>query len=210
MHLQVDQTFIIRGYQCHKSDRQDRRKRGVLTLVKNNIHSIEKQTHMDGAEYQLLKLQTDSTNIQLLNYYCPNDKPQNLNTIQVPATNFIAAGDFNSYSQSWGYSHIDRRGEEVETWQDDPSLILISAPSDTPTFYSRRWHSSSTPDLSFSTSDISGLICREIGDQLGGSDHRPVFLTIRRVTINTGPAITRWNYKKANWELFRQLHFCLI
>jgi ribonuclease HI len=202
-HLKPDQTFKIRGYQCFRSDRQDRRKGGILTLVKNNIHVQEKETSMDGAEYQLLQLKVDKTEIDLLNFYCPNDKPLNLNSIQVPDTNFIAVGDFNSHSQSWGYNHMDRRGEEVETWQDDHFLILVNRPTDTPTFYSRRWHTTSTPDLAFATSDLSGLLSREVGDQLGGSDHRPVFLNIQSVTLGTGPTITRWNYKKANWGLFR-------
>ena len=45
-------------------------------------------------------------------------------------------GDFNSHSQSWGYDHIDTRGEEIEAWQDDKNLTLINQPYDTPTFYS--------------------------------------------------------------------------
>ena len=134
-HLQADQIFKVRGYQCFRSDRQGRRKGGVLTLVKNNIHAYEKTSFMDGAEYQLLQLKTDKMEIVLLNYYCPNDKPLNLSSVPVPDSNFVAVGDFNSHSQSWGYNHLDKRGEEVETWQHDHSLILVNTPSDTPTFY---------------------------------------------------------------------------
>ena len=31
-------------------------------------------------------------------------------------------GDFNSHSQSWGYDHIDARGEEIEARQDDNNI----------------------------------------------------------------------------------------
>ena len=31
-------------------------------------------------------------------------------------------GDSNSHSQSWGYDHIDARGEEIEAWQDNKNL----------------------------------------------------------------------------------------
>ena len=31
------------------------------------------------------------------------------------------------------HSHVDCRGEEVQTWQDEKRLILINSPSDTPT-----------------------------------------------------------------------------
>lgn len=43
--------------------------------------------------------------------------------------------------QSWGYSHLDHRDEEVEYWQDDRSLMLVNTARDNLTFYSRLSHS---------------------------------------------------------------------
>ena len=40
-----------------------------------------------------------------------------------------------------------------------------------------------------------------MGNQLGGSDHRPVYLTIAAKTVSA-PVLPRWNYKKANWLLY--------
>jgi 4-hydroxyphenylpyruvate dioxygenase-like putative hemolysin len=77
-------------------------------------------------------------------------------------------GDFNSQSQSWGYNTIGQRGETIEDWQDEHHLILVNDPTDTPTFYSRRWHKTTTPDLAFCTDDIHKNINRNICDQLGG------------------------------------------
>ena len=39
---------------------------------------------------------------------------------------------------------------------------------------------------------------REVGDHIGGSDHRPAYITIEARTV---PASTlpRWTYKKSNW-----------
>ena len=34
--------------------------------------------------------------------------------VTVNTYKFIIMGDFNSHSQSWGYDHIDARGEEIE------------------------------------------------------------------------------------------------
>ena len=113
-----------------------------------------------------------------MNFYCPNNKPLSLDTISTEVSNFIIVGDFNSHSQSWGYQHMDIRGEEVENWQDENRLLLINSPSDQPTFYSRRWHTTSTPDIALCTEDLHGSIRREVGEQLGGSDHRPVFLKL--------------------------------
>ena len=46
-------------------------------------------------------------------------------------------GDFNSHSQSWGYDHIDARGEEIEAWQGDNNFHSL---------INRRTHQLSTPD----------------------------------------------------------------
>ena len=156
---------------------------------------------MEGAEYQMIWAQLKDTELWLLNVYCPNDRPLSLDTIHVPDSCFPAVGDFNSHSQSWGYNHMDRRGEEVEDWQDEHHLVLINSPHDTPTFYSRSWRTTSSPDLALCTEDIHRDVIREVGDQLGGSYHRPVFLTLNENTTQN-PVAPRWNYKKAKWKLF--------
>ena len=196
-HLKSGKAFKIRGYQSRfRSDRADRTKGGILTLVRNNIDACETAVHMENAEYQMIRAKLNDTELHILNFYCPNDRSLSLDTINVPNSSFLAIGDYNSHSQSWGYSQMDHRGEEVEDWQDEHKLILINSPSDTPTFYSRRWRTTSTPDLAFCTEDIHGDVTREVGEQLGGSDHRPVFLALSKTTASN-PVLPRWNYKKA-------------
>ena len=101
-----------------------------------------------------------------------------------------------------GYDHIDARGEEIEAWQDDKNITLINQPYDTPTFYSRCWRTTSTPDIALCTEDLHSITMREVGDQLGGSDHRPAYLTLEARTLQAS-TLPRWNYKKANWSLYR-------
>ena len=203
-HLNKDKTFKVRGYQCFRCDRVGRSKGGILTLVRNNIAATQTTMHMDDSEYQLLNLKLRNKELKVVNLYSPNDKPLSLDTIPMEDTDFLVIGDFNSHSQSWGYDHMDRRGEEVETWQDDHNLLLINEPEDQPTFYSRRWQSTSTPDLGFCTEDIHKCVTREVGEQLGGSDHRPVYLTLQYNTLQE-PSLPRWNYKKAKWGAYREL-----
>ena len=78
-HLKEGKNFKIRGYQKpFRLDRPDRSKGGVLTLVRNTLHAIEVSTHLDGAEYQCLKVRSKSKEVTLVNYYCPNDRPLSL------------------------------------------------------------------------------------------------------------------------------------
>ena len=165
-HLQEGKTFKIRGYQVFRNDRQGRHKGGVLTLVRNNIHAIETSKHTGEAEYIQLKLTAGKLSLDIVNFYCPDNKQLSLETINVPSNHFLIAGDFNSHSQSWGYSTMDKRGEEVEAWQDENKLILVNQAWDSPTFYSRVWHTSSTPDLAFCTEDLHQRMTREVCSQL--------------------------------------------
>ena len=118
----------------------------------------------------------------------------------------IVIGDFNSHSPSWGYPEQDARGEEVEDWQTCSNLLLINHADNPPTYFSRSWIKTSTSDLDFATDEIALKTCREVDNQLGGSDHRPVILTIDNLA-QRGEALhfTTWNYKKAKWDLFRSL-----
>ena len=91
-------------------------------------------------------------------------------------------GDLNSQSQSWRYDHIDARGEEIEAWQDDKNLTLNNKLYDTPTFYSRCWHTTSTPDIALCTEYLQSITMGEVCDQLGGSDHISSYLTLEART----------------------------
>ena len=75
-------------------------------------------------------------------------------------------------------------------------------PPDQPTFYSRRWHTTSTPDIALCTEDLHGSIRREVDEQLGGNNHRPVFLQLN-LGSSTEATFPRWNYKNANWTFFK-------
>ena len=122
--------------------------------------------------------------------------------ISTEVSSFIMVSDFNSHSQSWVYQHMDRRGEEVGNWQDANHLLLINSPSDQLTFYYRPWHTASTPDIALCTENLHRGIRREVGEKLGGSDDRPVLLKLN-LGARTETTFPGWNYKKANWTLFK-------
>ena len=113
-------------------------------------------------------------------------------------------GDFNSHSPSWGYDDLDHKGDEVEDWIITHNMVLINKADDpsTPELGQQR---SSCPDLAIATDDVAKITSREVDKQLGGSDHKPIFLTIERqktpLEIYQRPS---WNFKKANWEVFKK------
>ena len=80
-HLKKGKTFKIRGYQPFRWDRADRSKGGILTLVRNNIDASETAVHMEGAEYQMIRVKLNDTELHILNFYCPDNQPLSLSTI---------------------------------------------------------------------------------------------------------------------------------
>ena len=79
---------------------------------------------------------------------------------------------------------------------------MINQPWDPPSFYSRVWYSSTTPDIALCTEDLHQKISREVCSQLAGSDHRPVMLSLYESFQVYQPQHPRWNWKKAQWGLF--------
>ena len=102
-----------------------------MTLVRNNMNAREKTKYMEEADYLVAQVTIRERALDIVNYFCPNDKKLSLDTIHTKENNFLMVGDFNSHSQSWGYSTMDKRGENIEDWQDAHHLIQIpSTPVD--------------------------------------------------------------------------------
>ena len=187
----------MRGYQTFRMDRINWHKGGILVYIPVQDLTIDTSKE---AEINGIKLHTNNQEIKIYNIYCPVDKQLSLDILEVPEDKCLVIGDLNSHSESWGYETSDRR---VEDWQIDNNLLLLNNADDPPTFYSRRWLTTSSPDLAFATNDIQARTTRTVLKQLGGSDHRPVKLA---VDLNYRPKesiiLPRWNYRKADWDLY--------
>ena len=206
-HLTPKMRFSVRGYQCvSRKDRPNRHKGGILILVSNNIPAKEITIDTnEESEISGVTLHLPNKTLTIFNCYAPSDKDLKLHTINIPQNNCIIVGDFNSHSPSWGYSELDNRGEEVEEWQVLNNLQLLVNPSDEPTFYSRRWKTTSTPDLAFTSSDMSGATNRSVLPPLATSDHKPIAIMLASEVNQKGNTLPRWNYKKADWANFETL-----
>ena len=206
-HLNNTHRFSIRGYEIHWVDQADRPKGGVLTLVKTSIPSTEIQRSKKAdTEYIIVKLILPDRNLTICNLYSPPNKAINLQILQPNSEDWMIVGDFNSHSPSWGYPSLDTKGEEVEHWIASNCVVLINTPTDPPTFYSRVWKTTSTPDIAIATDNIQKIAKREVSEQLGGSDHKPVILTLaKQVNTSAGKMPPNWNYKRADWKRLGEL-----
>ena len=93
--------------------------------------SIINESEIVGAD---ITIDGDKT-LRVFNVYCPPKKSLALETMEITDANCLVVGDFNSHSGRWGYAATDLRSAEVEDWEIDGNLHLISKPVDAPTFY---------------------------------------------------------------------------
>ena len=206
-HLNSNLRLSIRGYQCFRKDRENRHKGGVAILVSNTLpaENIDIQESQE-SEIIGIKLILPENPITIFNCYSPPDKNIMLHGIDVQPNNCIVVGDFNSHSPSWGYNEQDAKGEDLEDWQVMNNLHLLYDPEDPPTFFSRAWKTTSNPDLAFVTNDLGRGATRTVQNQLASSDHKPIMIELKRCKPKVETStIPRWNFKKADWELFTSL-----
>ena len=113
---------------------------------------------------------------------------------------FLLLGDFNAHSPVWGDYRRDGRGKLIESILQDNDLILLNSKS--PTFLHSAYNSTSAIDLSVASPTIALDFQWSVHDDLCGSDHFPIFLKSHAEDTTTHP---RYNFKKANWNLFGDL-----
>ena len=156
-------------------------------------------------EYITIKVFLQGEELLITNCYSSSATKLNLHSIELSAEKHLIIGDFNSHSPAWGYDSTDARGEDVQDWMMDNQLVLINKPDDTPSYYSRAWKTTSTPDLAFATEDIQKRTIRTVNDQLGGSNHKPITLHIAdmKTTTEYCRKSASWNFKKADWTNFK-------
>ena len=149
-HLKEECIFFVRGYDIFRRDRPTGVKGGILTLVKHGIPAVLTSQSPDGdldLEFVTTKIFLQSEELLITNVYSSPSKRLNLHTIQPSTEKHLIVGDFNGHSPAWGYDSTDDRGEEIQDWMMDNQLVLINKPDDKPSYYSRAWKKTSTPDL---------------------------------------------------------------
>ena len=177
----------------------------MLALVKHGIPAALMDQTTDGElEFITVKVFLQGEQLLISNCYSTPTSRLHLHTVQGSTANHIIVGDFNGHSPNWGYDTLDNTGEEIEDWLIDNQLVLINQPDDKPSYYSRAWKKTSTPDLVMATEDVQKQITRIVNDQLGGSDHLPITLhvTDKKTSTEYHRKGASWNYKRANWTKY--------
>lgn len=124
-----------------------------------------------------------------------------LNVIDQLPRPILLMGDFNAHSSLWGCSKTDSKGDQIENFLSASNMCLLNNKSHTYIHPATGAHSSI--DLSICDPDIFLDLVWSVNDDLCGSDHYPIFVSIPSVS----PVIEnqRWKLKKADWDTFSSL-----
>ena len=183
-------------------------------MVRGNNGGCAIYTRYD-VPYTTIKLQTPlqaiAVKIQLTrkyticSLYIPPNNPftsADLNNLirQLPAP-FLILGDFNARHPSWGDIVANARGNLLSSFVEDEDICVLN--SGQPTHFHIQTGTLSAIDLSICSSDCVVDFSWQVNDDLHGSDHFPIILSIENSIPS--PRSPRWRLDRANWSLFRDL-----
>jgi len=118
---------------------------------------------------------------------------------------FIYAGDFNCYSTTWGYHSANASGKDLEDWTSASGLNLLHVPKQPNSLHSRRWNTSTNPDLA--CVNLAGpLPHRTMLEPFPKSQHRPSLIQpMNPIEPLAAKPMLMWYFWKARWEQFINL-----
>ena len=86
-------------------------------------------------------------------------------------------------------------------WTAQGNLVLLHNPKDAPSF-SGHLHTGTNPDLAFASAGHKNWsLDRRILEKFPSSQYRPSLIAAAKLET-TVPSEQRWNFRKANWELY--------
>ena len=103
----------------------------------------------------------------------------------------------------WGYTDENKTGKAIIEICESTNLSLLQDESSPPTLLHRVTKKTYRPDLTMISSDLLNNYTVEVLNDVG-SDHRPILTSILASQKKTRKRKTRWNFKKANWNLYNE------
>jgi exonuclease III len=110
-------------------------------------------------------------------------------------------GDFNAHNTLWGDKNIDSNGIKIEDLLMYENLCLLN--TKTPTYLHPATGSQTAIDLSICDPSLLLDFSWQVGDDLCGSDHFPIFIEYNKRCDHINGQ--RWKLGKADWTRFQSL-----
>ena len=193
-------TFTNKVYTSCQSSSDNQR--GNMILVRKDIpftvYSISTELNAIAVQVKLDELITVCSL-----YLNPNDAIdiEKLNdlTKELPQP-FFLVGDFNARHTQWHDVKTNSRGNIILNFIIDNQLHILDG--DKPTHFDQRTKGYSHIDLSLCTQDLSEKYFWNTHNDLCGSDHFPIVISMHNFTDEI--IINKFDQSKANWAEFSE------
>ncbi|ESO11934.1 hypothetical protein HELRODRAFT_167028 [Helobdella robusta] len=167
-------------------------------------HKITQSSHQLKTDHHFIASRvTCNKSFTICNGYIkPNNimKSEELKQLiqQIPKP-FLLVGDFNAHNQLWGSQNSNTQGKELEKTIIENNICLIKPTA--PTMFHEHTNTSSIIDLVMTSPTMFEDIEWEAEEDLHGSDHFPIILTMKIKATNY--ECYRLNYNKIDWNKFK-------
>ena len=191
------------GYSVIRKDRPQGISGGLAILVRQGINYTE-IPYIGNLECQSIQVKSNTMKIDIFNmYFSPSDKVQETDIDELfNGRNRLILGDVNARSTRWGSDRVCSRGRIIEKCIDRANLVVLNTGE--PTHMDYHSGTMSHIDLSLATSNLSSKINWSTLNNLMGSDHNPIKLTVNETVTRQNSSQMKWNLKKADWNSFRE------
>ena len=213
-----NRTPRFAGYATVRLDRQSPSGGGgLVTLVRESL-VFERISELSSGGTEALSIRVKLTGgqwITIVNLYCPpvrsHSRGASLNLAHIPThADSLIVGDFNAHSSLWDeVQPEDDRGVVVLDWSLEKDLHVLNDGSPTRMNTSRPGtceaptQGLSTPDVSLCGSKWRNLATWGTVDDIGGSDHLPIRITINhRAVLQPITPLPRWRCRDVDWEAY--------
>jgi len=200
--LKENKSYNLSGYDMVRYDRPLREHGGVATFVRSGLKYAQIKINSD-LECVVLKLETSSGHINVVNVYIPPDKTFNTDQNQLKEifsfSNCIIMGDFNAKNPLWGSSNTDKLGDTIENLIDENQLCVLN--TGLPTY---QCYQGGMTHLDI-TVVSNNLACKCNWSTLNNSmssDHIPIVTVLNDVLPDNTSLYPKWKLNKSDWDSF--------
>ena len=207
-NLKDKNTIQMKNYTSYYRNRSEciNASGGVGIIIKNTIHS-QRILINTNIEAIAVKVTIGNQNIHICNIYLSNQYRLDITELeslinQIP-TPFIILGDFNSHNTLWNSYKTDKRGKQIETFINNNNIVILN--DNAPTHLNVSNGNLSAIDLTLCSHSIASHLEWQALNELYGSDHFPLIISINTQSTFQELNHNRWKYHKANWTTYQNI-----
>jgi ribonuclease HI len=211
----VQETFLkakhvhrINGYSILRQDSDHATHYGLAILLKEGIsHTLLQLEEVPGMERQGIEVSTDNGKLKIINVYISPSSSVTKDQLSMLFSDrrCIVVGDYNAHSRVWKSGKTDRRGADLEEVVMEKDLVVLNTgqPTLNPRVGSVK---DSVIDLSIATKDVALRCTHSVLNTSLGSNHKVAITRVDEVAdVEENAGLHRWNLKKADWKVFREV-----